>query len=273
MNATKTFFHLLAIGLMAACFTGCEAKKTTTPPTGGAPDTGDDTPTTTPPDGGTPAAAPGTATLNGKVTLKGTPPTMDPMSGVAGKPECDDQHDTIPMAETVVTGPGGTLANVFVYVSKGVQGSYPMPEEPAVFGQKKCIYTPRVLGVRAKQQVLIKNDDPTLHNVHILPTTGVREINRPQQKGTAPIKTKFMRAKLGVTVKCDVHPWMIAYACVVDNPFFAVTGINGAFTLPEKLPAGTYTLTAWHEEYGTADKEVTLGDGETKAVDFEFQAK
>jgi hypothetical protein len=77
---------------------------------------------------------------------------------------------------------------------------------------------------------------------------------------------------MGVSIKCDVHTWMQAYACVADHPFFAVTGPDGTFALPSRLPAGTYTVTAWHEKYGTKEQEVTIGDGETKEIAFKFEA-
>ena len=50
--------------------------------------------------------------------------------------------------------------------------------------------------------------------------------------------------------KCDVHPWMTGYVAVTDHPFFAVTGDDGSFTIPN-VPAGTYTIEAWHERFGT----------------------
>ena len=51
-----------------------------------------------------------------------------------------------------------------------------------------------------------------------------------------------------VPIKCDVHSWMSTYIGVLSHPYFVVTGSDGAFDL-SKLPAGTYTIEAWHEKY------------------------
>ena len=34
-----------------------------------------------------------------------------------------------------------------------------------------------------------------------------------------------------------------------------------------------YTVTAWHEDYGTQTQEVTITGNETKSIDFTFKAK
>jgi len=38
----------------------------------------------------------------------------------------------------------------------------------------------------------------------------------------------------------------VGFVHVFDHPFFAVTDDKGAFSIPN-VPAGTYTLKAWHE--------------------------
>ena len=62
---------------------------------------------------------------------------------------------------------------------------------------------------------------------------------------------------------------MSAYCGVVDHPFYSVSGDNGTFTI-NNLPAGEYVIEAWQEEYGTSTQTITIGDGETKTVDFTF---
>jgi len=73
-------------------------------------------------------------------------------------------------------------------------------------------------------------------------------------------------------VKCEVHTWMSAYIGVFNHPFFAVTGDDGSFSL-SKLPAGDYTVEAWHEKYGTQTMKVTVGASDKKTADFTFTGK
>ena len=83
-------------------------------------------------------------------------------------------------------------------------------------------------------------------------------------------QTQFPQAEGMFRIKCDVHPWMVGYVGVMKHPFFAVTGKDGQFTL-KGLPAGTYTVEAWHEKLGTQDPQVTLSDGGTATVSFSFK--
>jgi plastocyanin len=167
-------------------------------------------------------------------------------------------------------GPGGVLQNVAVRIAKGLRGVTPAPDKAAVLDQTGCRYQPRVLVVQAGQSVTIKNSDQTLHNVHTY--QGLKTIfNLAQVQGMPPFQKKFQAGDL-VKFKCDVHPWMTGYVIVNDNPFHAVSGQDGKFSIAA-VPAGTYTLSAWHEKYGTQTAEVTVADGKTAEVKFTFVAK
>jgi len=74
-----------------------------------------------------------------------------------------------------------------------------------------------------------------------------------------------------VRMKCDVHPWMTAYVGVFETPFFAATGVDGRFEITG-LPAGQYTLTAWHEMFGRKSQSLTIAN-ETKPVEATFRYK
>jgi len=71
-------------------------------------------------------------------------------------------------------------------------------------------------------------------------------------------------------VKCNIHSWMHAWIGVVDHPYFAVTGSDGAFALPN-LPPGAYTIEAWQEKLGSQTQQITVAQSGKAIVDFTFQ--
>jgi Carboxypeptidase regulatory-like domain len=172
--------------------------------------------------------------------------------------------------EKVLTGPGNTLQNVVVYISSGESNIAPSEAPPARFDQQGCRYPTRVLAFRVGQEVSISNSDPFNHNIHPMPKIN-REWNKIQLPGTPPFSYSYGSEEF-IPVKCNIHSWMQAYFVVLKTSHFAVTGNDGRFTLPA-LPAGTYTITAWHETYGTRSREITVADDQQPTVDFVFNAK
>ena len=65
---------------------------------------------------------------------------------------------------------------------------------------------------------------------------------------------------------------MRAYFAVIGTGYYAVTSEDGSFTLRE-LPPGKYTMTAWHETYGTRNQEITVAAGQQTTVNFVYNAK
>jgi plastocyanin len=144
------------------------------------------------------------------------------------------------------------------------------PTTPVVLDQKGCRYTPHVFGVRTGQPVLIVNSDPTMHNVHAMGSVN-QEFNFAQAfQGLKNTKT-FTAQEVMVPFRCNVHSWMSAYGGVLNHPYFAVTANGGTYEL-KNLPAGTYTIEAWHEKFGTRTETVTIGVKESKSVSFTFGA-
>ena len=166
--------------------------------------------------------------------------------------------------------PDGRLKNVFVWVKKGLEGwKFPVPSESVSLEQKGCRFVPHVLGVQAKQNILIRNGDPLHHNLHSYCKRN-RSFNFSQPPAGAEDTKSFRAPEVMVSLKCDMHGWMSAYIGVLAHPFFAVTGDDGSFAL-SNLPPGEYTVEAWHEEYGTKTATATLGDKESATLEFSFE--
>ncbi len=214
----------------------------------------------------------GTATITGTVKFAGKKPRSRPIDMAGADAKCAELHGGKRLKpETVVVNDNGTLRNVFVWVKSGVEGwSLPMPEGDALLDQKGCWYQPHVQGMRKGQTLSIKTSDPTAHNVHGYAKVN-RSFNRSQPAGADNVTIRMRRdeASPPMKVKCDIHPWMNAYVGVVDHPYFAVTGPDGSFELP-KLAPGTYTIEAWHEKYGVMEQAITIGDNETKSLEFAY---
>ncbi|MGI9038064.1 MAG: carboxypeptidase regulatory-like domain-containing protein [Gemmatimonadota bacterium] len=209
------------------------------------------------------------ATINGTITFAGTPPAGEPID-MSEEPVCADKHDDQPMMRHVVTeGNGGGLANVFVHVKDGLgEMTFPTAREPVEIDQEGCEYSPHVLGIQTGQNLVIHNSDAVLHNINTQGQAN-RSFNISQpQEGMESTRT-FNAPEVMIPVKCDVHGWMNAYIGVTASPYHAVTGEDGSFTI-EGLPAGTYTIEAWHETLGAQTMSVTVGESETGTADFSY---
>jgi len=208
-------------------------------------------------------AAKSTGAIRGVVSFEGTPPARAPLDRTSD-PKCGGEA----LAEDVVVN-DGKLRDVLVRVENGAAGIHEAPAEPVIVTQENCRYSPRVIGLVAGQKLEIRNGDPTFHNVR--GNLGKKvAFNLPQGKAAKPI----VRDNLGaagdiVSLACDVHPWMAAYAGVVAHPFYAVTAADGAYAL-SGLPAGAYTVEASHPLLGAQRVEVALSQHEAASADFVF---
>ncbi len=209
------------------------------------------------------------ASVKGSVAFSGTAPAAKTVN-MAADPTCAAQHKTAMPDEDVIVNANNTLKNVFVYVKSGLEGkTFPTPAASVSFDQNGCHYVPHVLGVMVGQTFEIINSDSTLHNVHSLAKES-KQFNLGMPIKGMKIKKKFEKPEVMAKLKCDVHPWMHAYVGVLSHPFYAVSGEDGSFEIKD-LPAGKYTLEAWHETLGTKTQEMTVVDGaDAPPVQFSF---
>ncbi|HVY70878.1 MAG TPA: hypothetical protein VHH73_13180 [Verrucomicrobiae bacterium] len=215
--------------------------------------------------------------ITGKVTLKGTPPPEKELTPLKNDPTCGPRfkevnNGAVPMTRFYMADSSGGLADVVVSIT-GLSGkSTGDSAKPLLIDQTGCEYTPYVSAVQTKQTINVRNSDPVLHNVHVLPTAdGNKESNKAQLPKTADIPYSFSAPEEFLKFKCDVHPWMFAYVTVADHPYIAVTGKDGSFTIAN-VPPGKYKLQAAHRKGGVVTQEIEVTGGGAKA-DFSIEAK
>jgi len=213
----------------------------------------------------------GSGEIAGKVYFKGEAPRLRRIM-MDKDPVCASLHPEGVLPEDGRVNANGTLPNAFVYISKGAENlSGTAPSEPVTLTQNECEYEPHVLGIMVGQPLRVVSNDPTTHNIHIMPKAG-HDFDVTQQPGSPPVSDKFSTPQIMVPVHCNIHNWMQAYIGVVTNPYYAVTGNEGTFQI-KGVPAGSYTLSIWTATFGTQEREVTVRAGETASVDFTFATK
>jgi plastocyanin len=200
-------------------------------------------------------------TIRGAISFEGPVPHNQPLKRGAD-PVCARGE----VLDQLVLVKDGKLQNVVVRLKNAPPA--PPPDEPVVLDQLECIYLPRVQAAMKGQSLKVKNSDGTIHNVHTYEGTKTW-FNVAQPPRGRDIIRPMDREGI-VKFKCDVHPWMVAYIVLSTHPYFATTGDDGSFNI-ENVPAGTYTLEAWHERFGTKSQEVTVSPGEPTEVRFAFK--
>jgi hypothetical protein len=208
--------------------------------------------------------------ISGSVKLEGAPPRMRTIN-MSAVPACARMHATPAALGDVLLGDNGALQNVVVYLQGDFTPySFPPDTAPVTIDQKGCIYVPRVVAITTATPLHIHNSDSATHNTHPI-TRNNREWNETQAVGGAVAERFFSRPEIPITLKCNLHPWMTAHVAVFSHPYFQVTGPDGSFSL-KSVPPGNYTVTAWHERYGTTEQTVTVAPTGEEKVSITYQA-
>ena len=211
-----------------------------------------------------------TGEITGKVSFNGIRPKRIRIS-MEQDPVCARENQAPVYLEDYEVEPDGSLPNAFVYVKSGLEGrSYPVPKQPVILTQAGCIFRPHIFGVMVGQPIEITSKDPTTHNVHFVPRIN-RDWDHSLPPGSPPLRVRFTKPEIMIPVTCNHHRWMYAYVGVMTNPFYAVTGSDGRFTI-KGLPPGEYTLAVWTATFGTQDRRITVRANHSISIDFLFSS-
>lgn len=201
-------------------------------------------------------------TIKGAVTYTGAVPTKSIIpkdEEICGHPQDEPQ---------IVVGANKGVKDAIVYLD-GVARGKPLqkPAQAPELDNKNCVFVPESQ-VIYPGPIVIVNSDAVLHNTHgfygkrtafnvALPNQGQRITQELERPGL-------------VRVECDEHGHMHATIYVADNPYHAVTGADGAFTITD-VPPGNYKLVVYQRHTGPVETAVTVKSKETANVSIDLK--
>jgi hypothetical protein len=187
--------------------------------------------------------------------------------------------------DQITVGRDKGVMDAIVYLKEVEKGKpWPKPATTPELNNINCDFVPRVQ-VIAPGDFVIVNSDPVLHNItgffdkprrpalaatpRATPMASVAVFNLALPNQGQRITRTIKRTGL-IRLKCDAHNWMLGWAYVADNPYYAITSKDGTFTIA-KVPAGSYTLVGWQEYTGFVEMPVTVKAGEAATITVELK--
>jgi hypothetical protein len=205
----------------------------------------------------------GGASLSGVASLTSPVPTPAPIPTGADSIVCGA---TLP--DSSVQQKGSGLGNVVVWL-EGIRTGKPLPLERRLeLESDRCLLTPRVQAATIGSAVNVLGHDPfRQHLLFLAAGDSARRATILLGKDEQVIPTELPAKAPGLVIVRDAdHAWPRAYLAVFDHPYFAVTRPDGSFKI-DGVPAGRYTLVAWHERAGRSEQTVNVpASGETKVA-------
>jgi len=190
--------------------------------------------------------------------------------------------------------PDGGLQDVIVMLADVPRGK-PFAFIPPTIEARDCRFLPFVTTVRDSHEVKVVNMDPVMHDIQAYETShlGPRVLfnvplpMNPHHPSSAGVDAQYhkhlpgepMTQTIAMTkgrrifvMQCGFHAYMESWGMAVENPYYAVTGTDGTFTITD-IPAGDYLLVAWHPQAGAMlEQKVTVTAKGTASANFQFRA-
>lgn len=211
------------------------------------------------------AAVTGGGTIDGVVVYRGDVPTKKVI------PSKDVQTCGGMREEPVIrVGADQAVESAVVYLVGVAKGkAWPDQSKTPELDNVKCRFEPEVQ-VIPPGKLDVVNTDPVLHNTHgYYDKRTAFNLALPNEGQRIPVELKRPGT---VRVDCDAHGWMEGWIYVVDNPYYAITGTDGKFTITD-VPPGDYKLVAVQSFTGPVELPVTVTGGQSTKLEIELKKK
>lgn len=210
----------------------------------------------------------GYATIRGTFKLTGPAPPKETLTITKEQDVCMPGGNPVFSTELIVDPATGGLKDVVVYLftkvplddEKWVHPSYAETAEATrEFDQEHCLFLSPMFAMRSTQKLKILNSDPVGHNTNITPTGKTSPFNQTIAAHSFVMYEPGGESPEPFPVSCAIHPWMAARMIVRDSPYFAVSGLNGEFEIPN-VPAGVeLDFKVWQAATGFLQKVTVNG--------------
>lgn len=152
-------------------------------------------------------------------------------------------------------------AAVLVYL-ENVPGTPTPPKVHPEIRQIDKQFSPQLTVVVKGTTIDFPNEDKIAHNVF--------SVSRPARFDLGLYKSGTMKSvemkRAGtVDVYCNIHPDMIAKVKVLENNYFANSGVDGSFHI-DNVPPGEYPVVAWLANGDEARGKVLVTEGAVAEV-------
>jgi len=135
------------------------------------------------------------------------------------------------------------FSGVVIWLEPPARTVAPVPSQHVRMIQKDKRFDPHVLAVDVGTTVEFPNLDPIFHNAFSSFDGQIFDLALYPPGTTRSIHFRHPGV---VRIFCNIHPSMSALIVVLDSPYFATTGKDGHFLIPD-VPAGQYQLRVLHE--------------------------
>ena len=179
-------------------------------------------------------------------------------------------------------GPTGQFRDVVVSL-EGIEKGKAFPHNHATrIEARDCRFLPFTTVVREKQDVVVVNMDPVMHDIQAYETSqlGARVLfNVPlpmnpqhprdlkdrsdvalyhEHLAGEPAKqlVGMSKGRRVFVMQCGFHAYMESWGMAIENPYYVLTDQDGRFEIGD-IPPGTYKLVIWHP-YLSSTKEQTI---------------
>ncbi len=153
--------------------------------------------------------------------------------------------------------PAKYLEDTIVYVEKA-PGTFAAKTHK--MNQKGMKFIPRLMAITVGDTVEFLNSDGVDHNVYSPDNEGYNlGMMAAGKNGKHTFDKPGTYSQL-----CSVHPEMLAYVFVGQNPFSAIVGKDGKYKI-EGVPPGQYTVAIWNAHLKAKSESVTVGASKVEA--------